>query len=107
VELATRGLRFERQRPLRLEYKGEIVDCAYRLDVVVNDRILIDFKAVERLLSIHEAQVVTYLKLARLPVGLLVNFDAMTLKHATRRLTPNPPNFRSSDLPVQSLTRSE
>ena len=65
-ELHLRGLRFERQRPLPVEYKGLLVDCGYRLDVVVEDRILVELKAVERLLPIRQAHVVTYLKLSRL-----------------------------------------
>ena len=101
AELSLRGMRFTRQRALAVEYKGVRLDCGYRLDVVVDDRILVELKTVERLLPIHEAQVVTYLRLARLPVGLLVNFNVIVLKTALRRLTPEHPSpFRSSDLPV-------
>jgi GxxExxY protein len=101
AELSLRGLRFARQRSLPVDYKGLHLDCGYRLDIVVDDRILIELKTVERLLPIHEAQVVTYLRLARLPVGLLVNFNVIVLKTALRRLTPeHPSSFRSSDLPV-------
>jgi len=69
AELSLRGLRFARQRSLPVDYKGLHLDCGYRLDIVVDERILIELKTVERLLPIHEAQVVTYLRLARLPVG--------------------------------------
>lgn len=107
AELAFRGLRFARQRPLPVQYKDLFVDCGYRLDVVVEDRVLVELKAVERLLPIHEAQVVTYLRLAGLPVGLLVNFNVVVLKSALRRLTPHPPkDSRSPDLPVQSPTQT-
>jgi len=82
-------LRFARQRPLAVDYKGLRVDCGYRLDIVVDERILVELKTVERLLPIHEAQVVTYLRLARLPLGLLVNFNVIVLKTALRRLTPH------------------
>jgi len=68
------------------------VDCAYRLDLVVDGRLLLELEAVERLLPIHEAQVVTYLRLANLPVGLLVNFNSRVLRTALRRLTLRPPN---------------
>ena len=81
------------------------MECGYRIDLIVNDRILLELKTVERLLPIHEAQVVTYLRLARLPVGLLVNFNVLVLKTGLRRLTPeHPRTFRSSDLPVPTKT---
>ena len=103
AELSLRGLRFGRQQALHVEYKGLHVDCGYRLDLVVEGRILLELKSIERLLPIHEAQVVTYLRLAKLPVGLLVNFNVVVLKTGLRRLTPEPQRtFRSSDLPVKS-----
>ena len=103
AELSLRGLHFERQLPLLVEYKGVRIDCGYRLDLVVERDVLIELKAVERLLYIHQAQVVTYLRLARLPIGLLVNFNVLLLRDGLRRLTPNRPNpSRSPDLPVQS-----
>jgi GxxExxY protein len=103
AELVERGLKFDRQRPLPITYKGVHLECGYRLDLVVEDRILLELKAVERLLPIHEAQVVTYLRLSHLPVGLLVNFNSTLLRHGLRRLTPDPPKpFRSPPLPVKS-----
>ncbi len=73
----------------------------YRLDL--GNCILIELEAVERLLPIHEAQVITYLRLARLPVGLLVNFNEVVLRNGLRRLTSDhPKSSRSSPLPVQS-----
>ena len=102
-ELSVRGIRFERQKPLPVKYKNVNLDCGYRLDLVVEESILLELKAVERLLPIHEAQGITYLRLSRLPVGLLVNFNATILRNALRRLTPNhPKSFRSSGLPVQN-----
>jgi GxxExxY protein len=91
AELSLRGLRFGRQQALPVEYKGRHVDCGYRLDLIVEGRILLELKSVERLLPIHEAQVVTYLRLAKLPVGLLVNFNVVVLKAGLRRLTPEHP----------------
>lgn len=103
AELCERGLKFVRQRPLAVDYKGLRLDCGYRLDLVVEENILLELKAVERLLPIHQAQLITYLRLSQLPVGLLVNFNATVLRNALRRLTPNhPKSFRSSGLPVQS-----
>jgi GxxExxY protein len=104
--LCERGLDFERQRSLPINYKGVRVESAYRLDVVVGGCVLLELESVERLLPIHEAQVITYLRLSRLPVGLLVNFNVTALRNGLRRLTPEHPKslktFRSSDLPVQS-----
>ena len=69
----------------------------------LKENILLQLKAVEQLLPIHQAQVITYLRLSRLPVGLLANFDATVLRNGLRRLTPNhPKSFRSSGLPVRS-----
>lgn len=90
-ELKQRGLRFERQRPLAFPYKGITIDCGYRLDVVVEGKVLIELKAVESLLPVHQAQVITYLRLADLRVGLLVNMNVRRLSEGLRRLTPNPP----------------
>jgi GxxExxY protein len=70
------------------------LECGYRLDIVIDDRVLIELKAVEKLLPIHEAQVVTYLRLAELPVGLLVNFNVSVLRAGLRRLTREHPKHR-------------
>jgi len=87
-ELETRGFRCERQRPLPVLYKGERVECGYRLDVVVDDILLLELKAVESLIPIHVAQVVTYLRLSGLPGALLVNFNVSYLKNGLRRVFP-------------------
>lgn len=100
-ELSLRRLRFERQRPVPVSYKGVLLDCGYRLDLVVAGTFLIELKSVERLTPVHEAQALTYLKLTGLPVALLVNFNVTTLKHGLRRLTrKSGPPFLSSCLPV-------
>jgi len=90
-ELARCRLRFARQVPLPVDYKGVHVDCGDRIDLVVEDRTLLELKAVDRLLPIHEAQAITYLRLGRFVVGLLVHFNVPVLRTAIRRLTPNPP----------------
>jgi len=102
-ELSLRGLPFERQRPVPVVYKGARLDCGYRLDSVLGERLIVEIKAVERLLPVHQAQVLTYLKLTRLPAALLVNFNAVALKSGLRRLTlkqdllfpPFPPSCSS------------
>jgi GxxExxY protein len=84
-ELSIRGLRFERQVPIPVEYKGVKLDCGYRADLVVENAILVELKAIDSLLSIHEAQLLSYLKLSGLKIGLLINFNVELLKHGIRR----------------------
>jgi len=76
---------FERQKPLPLAYKGISLDCGYRLDLLIEDRIIVEIKSVEALASIHEAQLLTYMKLARMKVGLLINFNVPVLKNGIKR----------------------
>ncbi len=101
-ELTLRGFRVERQRVLPVIYKGVRLGDGHRLDIVVDDWLIIEVKAVERLLPVHEAQVITYLKLTGLDVALLVNFNVAVLRHGLRRLTNRHNNnpFLPSRLPV-------
>ena len=100
-ELALRGFRTRRQIPIPVRYKGIDLDCGYRLDLVVEDQLVLEVKAVEHLLPVHEAQVITYLKLTQLPVGLLVNFHVSVLRQGLRRLFgPSPESSVPSCLPV-------
>ncbi len=78
-ELELRSMSYRRQVSLPLEYKGLRLDCGYRMDVVVEDKVLVELKAVTELLPVHEAQLLTYLRLSTLRVGLLLNFHAPTL----------------------------
>jgi len=84
-ELSLRQMPFERQRPLPMEYKGLRLDCGYRLDLLVADTVVAEIKAVESLLPIHEAQLLTYMRLAGWKVGLLINFNVPVLKRGIRR----------------------
>ncbi|HEX8790500.1 MAG TPA: GxxExxY protein [Polyangiaceae bacterium] len=91
-ELQLRGLWFERQRPVALVYKGVTVDdCGFRLDVLVEGRILVEIKAVDALLPVHSAQLMTYMRLTEVPVGLLVNFNVPSLRRGLKRLYLPPP----------------
>ena len=74
-----RGLDCKRQVPLPLQYKGLKLDCGYKIDLIVQDEVALELKAVERLLPIHEAQLLTYLKLTGKRVGLLINFNVPLL----------------------------
>jgi len=85
-ELSKAGLRFERQRPLPVHYKEVRLDCGYRLDLVIEDALIIELKAVTELHPIHEAQLLTYLKLDRKSLGLLINFNVPVLKQGIKRV---------------------
>ncbi len=84
-ELTLRGIPFERQRPLPVGYKGVKLDCGYRLDLLVADAVVVEIKAVEAIEPIHEAQLLTYLKLGGWKLGLLINFNVPVLKDGIRR----------------------
>jgi GxxExxY protein len=90
-ELGLRGLAFERQRPVGIAYKGLIIDCGYRIDVLVEGRIIVELKSIEPLLPLHAAQILTYMKLSAVSAGLLVNFNVMSLRQGLRRLSLPPP----------------
>jgi GxxExxY protein len=84
-ELKQSGLAFARQVPLAVEYKSVRLDCGYRMDVVVEGELIVEIKAVERILPIHEAQMLTYLRLSGRKIGLLMNFNSLALKDGLRR----------------------
>jgi len=85
-ELSQLGLKVERQKALPVVYRGVRLDCGYRIDLLVDERVIVELKAVDRLEPIHEAQVLSYLKLSGCKVGLLINFNAKVLKDGLRRL---------------------
>ncbi len=84
-ELAISKMAFECQRPIPLVYKGVRLDCGYRADLVVAKSVLVEVKAVDQLNTIHDAQLLSYLKLSGLKVGLLINFNVRVLIHGIRR----------------------
>jgi len=79
-ELQLRGLAFEHEKAMPVEYKGLQIDCGYRIDVLVDGRVVVELKAVQELVPVHEAQLLTYLKLSGMRVGLLINFNVPVLK---------------------------
>ena len=85
-ELYLRNLPFKRQVSLPVVYKEVHLDCGYQLDIIVDEKVIVELKAVEQLLSIHEAQLLTYLKLGGYKIGLLINFNAALLKDGIRRI---------------------
>jgi GxxExxY protein len=85
-ELARRGLQVVEQRAVPLVYEGVKLDCAYRLDMVVNETVIVEVKAIDWLTDVHVSQMLTYLRLTGLPLGLLMNFHAPTLKDGVKRV---------------------
>ena len=77
---------YERQKSLPVEYKGAMLDCGYRLDLVVEGRLIVELKSCDTLQPIHEAQLLTYLKLTNIKVGLLINFNVPVLKDGIKRM---------------------
>ena len=78
-ELHKRGVSFEKQKPLPVVYGDVKIDCAYRMDFVVNDDVVVEVKSVKQLTPVHEAQLISYLRLAKKSVGLLINFNVKRL----------------------------
>jgi GxxExxY protein len=85
-ELAEKRLKFERQKALPVIYRGVELDCGYRIDFLVEDQVVVELKAIENLEPIHEAQLLSYLKLSKCKVGLLINFNVKVLKDGIHRL---------------------
>ena len=88
-ELSLRRIPFERQKAIPIEYKGVKLDCGYRAVLLVAGRVLIELKAIESLLPIHEAQLLSYLRIGGWPVGLIINLNVQLLKHGIRRRVLN------------------
>ncbi len=90
-ELSERGLAVERQRALPVTYREVSLDCGYRIDLLVEELVVVELKAVEQLAPVHEAQLLSYLKLSGCRVGLLINFNVKVLKQGIRRMVNNFP----------------
>lgn len=88
IELKTQGLGFERQVGIPLYYRGELIS-EHRLDLIVEKKVVVEIKSVERLAPLHWAQVLTYLRVTKLQVALLLNFNSPTLRAGTRRIVLN------------------
>ena len=98
--LEERGLRVERQVSVAFDFNGMHFDEELRVDLLVDGCLVIELKSVERLAPVHAKQLLTYLRLLNLPVGLLINFDAATFKEGIRRVVNNHQAFASSRLRV-------
>lgn len=88
-ELALRGLEFQRQVPLPVQYKGLKLDCGYRLDLLISGAVVLEIKAVDKLTAVHDAQLLTYLKIGGFTRGLLMNFNVPVMKEGIKRIVLN------------------
>ena len=85
-ELSKAGISFERQKELPVKYQEVEIDCGYRIDILVEGKLIIELKSVESLQRIHEAQLLTYMKLSGCGVGLLINFNSILLRDGIKRM---------------------
>ncbi len=85
-ELQERNISFKQQASLPVQYKNIEIDCAYRIDLLIENMLIVELKAVEKVLPIHQAQLMTYMKLANIPTGLLINFNTKLLKNGIKRV---------------------
>ncbi len=98
--LELRGFRVERQKVIRFEYEGMVFEEGFRTDLLVDGCVVVELKSVEKLAPVHSKQVLTYLRLMNLQVGLLINFGAATLKEGLHRIVNNLPTSASPRLRV-------
>jgi GxxExxY protein len=84
-ELSAAGIRHEIQKELPIQYKSLRLDCGYRIDMLVEDKLIVELKSIEKIIPIHEAQLLTYMKLSGVKIGLLINFNVLRLKEGIKR----------------------
>ena len=84
-ELNINGIQFHRQVPIPVTYKGLNLECGYRIDIIVEGSLILELKSVERILPIHEAQLLTYMKLSQIYVGLVINFNVPLIRDGLKR----------------------
>jgi GxxExxY protein len=84
-ELSDAAIPFQMEVPLPIQYKHILLDCGYRIDLVVGGDLIVEIKCVEALLPIHQAQILTYMRLAKIPTGLLMNFNVVKLQSGLKR----------------------
>jgi GxxExxY protein len=88
-ELGLRNISFSRQAEIPVTYKGEPLACGFRADIIADSRVILELKSLDQILPIHEAQLINYLKLTHLQLGLLINFNVPVLKNGIRRFVNN------------------
>ena len=97
-KLHKQGISVDRQRPIDISYDDVMIESAFRVDLLVEERLVIEIKSLEQLAPVHAKQLLTYIRLMNLPLGLLVNFGAATFREGVRRLVNNHTDFASSRL---------
>lgn len=85
-ELTLNGIDFRLQHPLPLQYKDVYLDCGYRVDMIVENKVIIELKCVDKLSNIHQAQLLTYMKLSKTKIDLLINFNVLKMKDGIKRM---------------------
>lgn len=105
TKIAKRGLKVERQKPVPVLYEGLHFDEGFRLDLLIEDRLIVELKSIEALQPVHFKQVLTYLRLMKLPIGLLINFGSVTFKSGIKRVVNNHSDFAASRLRVSPKDR--
>ncbi|MDQ5977491.1 MAG: hypothetical protein QG602_463 [Verrucomicrobiota bacterium] len=98
-ELTLRNIPHVRQKLMPVLYKGVLIETGYRIDILAEDRVVVELKAAEKLLPIHSAQLMTYLRLGNYPLGLLMNFHVLKLVDGIERVSNNAPNLSASSAP--------
>jgi iron complex transport system substrate-binding protein len=102
-KLRAMGYRVDRQLPIDIEFDGTRFENAFRVDILIDGRLLLEIKSVEQLSQAHAKQLLTYLRLMKQPLGLLINFGAATLKEGLRRVVNDHTSFASSRLRVNQI----
>ncbi|GAN31788.1 MAG: GxxExxY protein [Candidatus Brocadia sp. AMX2] len=100
-DLIQSGLKVEQQKPLPVIYREVKLECGYRLDLMIENEVIVEIKSVEKLLPIHKAQLMSYLKLSDCKVGLLINFNVELLKDGIQRVVNNFPNSPRTQRPLR------
>jgi GxxExxY protein len=106
-ELVQAGLKAERQKKLPIIYQGVKIDAGYRLDLLVEDSVIVEIKAIERVLPVHEAQLLSYLRLTNLKLGLLINFNVRLLRDGIRRVVNNFEDFNAEIADKKNFQRRD
>lgn len=107
AKLKSLDLKVDRQVPINIEYDGIRLENAFRVDLLINDQLVLEIKSVEQTLPVHAKQLLTYLRLMKLPLGLLLNFGCATYRDGIRRLVNNHKDFASSRLRANQMGDSQ
>jgi len=105
--LERRGFQVERQKPIRFEYDGMVFEEGFRTDLLIDSRVVVELKSVEKLAPVHNKQLLTYIRLMNLPVGLLINFGGETLKEGLHRIVNKLSPSASPHLRVNQLAERD